>query len=245
MYDKIAYLRLRIARLERLADLRPGLGTKDPCYIIQRAVNNRADIPKTRYVKDVLEDLDLVTYGASGRSGLEDIPSRDRDDWYGLTYPRRLKERVEGEEITYGKGGKKKLPVNIPHLTYSQHAQFRMDLRGVTVEQVEAVVKHWHTQQKRVVEGMRDYDRLKEISMKNKDEHDLIRDNLNWLKNTLQPDEIEKMKNDMRRLNREMEINHKYMGVFVGFVPQKDGSIDIKTVFDLKKSDQPYRGYNC
>ena len=231
--------------MNKRADLSPGLGSKDPCFILERAVNNGANIPKVRYVKEVLEDLDVVTHQESGRKGLKDIPKRDRNDWYRLTYPRRLKERVEGEEITYGKGGRKKLPVNIPHLTYSQHAQFRMDLRGVTVEQVEAVVKHWHTQQKKVVEGIRDYDRLKEIAMTNKEEHDSIRDNLDWLENQLRPDEIKKMKDDMRRLNREMEINHEYMGVFVGFVPQRDGSIDIKTVFDLKKEDKPYSSYNC
>ena len=246
MYDKLNELRLRIARLERQADLNPGLGTADdPCSVLQRAVNNGASIPKVRYVKDVLEDLPVVTHQESGRKGLKDIPRGERDDWYGLTYPRRLRETVEGEEIAYGKGNKRKLPVNIPHLTYSRHAQFRMDLRGVTMKQVEAVVKHWHTQKRRVVEGMADYDRLKETAMKNKEEHDLIRDNLEWLENQLRPDEIKKMKDDLRRLNREMEINHNYMGVFVGFVPQRDGSIDIKTVFHLKKSDKPYRSVRC
>ena len=246
MYDKIAYLRLRVARLEKLArDLSPGLGTKDPCYIIQRARDNGADIPKAQYVKDVLEDLEIVTYGESGRSGLEDIPSSERNDWYGATYPRRLKDRVEGDEIAYGKGGKKKLPVNIPHLTYSQHAQFRMDLRGVTMKQVEAVVKHWHTQNAMVREGIRDYDKLKEIAMTNKEEHDAIRDNLDYLEGYLSPAEFRKQKADMKRYNRMMEINHKYMGVFVGFVPQRDGSIDIKTVFNLKKDDEPYSNYGC
>ena len=244
MYDKLAYLRLRIARLERQADLTPGLGTQDPCIILERAKNNKADIDELRYVKDVLEDLNVVTHQDSNREGLEDISNRDRNDWYGLTYPRRLRERVEGEEIVYGKNNKK-IPVNIPHITYSQHAQFRMDLRGVTMKQVEAVVKHWHTQNALVVEGMRDYDRLKEIAMTNKEKHDEIKANWEWFERTLSRDQLKKQMDDMRRRNREMEINHKYMGVFVGFVPQRDGSVDIKTVFNLKKEDQLYSKYNC
>lgn len=248
MYDKIAYLRLRVARLERLADLRPfglGQGSNGPCSILDRAKNNGADIPKIRYVKDVLENLDITTYGASGRSGLEDIPNSERNDWYGATYPRRLKERVEGEEIAYGKKNRKKLPVNIPHLTYSQHAQFRMDLRGVTTKQVEAVVKHWHTKKALVEEGIRQYDKLKEIAMVNKEKHDAIQENLDYLQTILSPADFKKQKADMRKYNRGMEINHDYMGVFVGFVPQRDGSIDIKTVFNLKKSDEPYSNYGC
>ena len=246
MRDKLNGLRLRIARLERQADLRPfGLGEQDdPCSILERAKNNNKDIDELRYVKEVLEDLRIVQHD-SGRSGLQDIPNSDRNDWYGMTYPNRLKERVEGEEIAYGKKNRRKLPVNIPHLTYSQHAQFRMDLRGVTMKQVEAVVKHWHTQNALVKEGMRLYDQLKEVAMTNKEEHDAIRDNLKYLERTLSPADFKKQKDDMRRLNREMEINHKYMGVFVGFVPQRDGSIDIKTVFNLKKSDKPYSSYNC
>ena len=245
MYDKISYLRLRIARLERLADLKPGLGTKDPCVILERAVNNGVDIPSVKYVKKVLEGLNVVTHQDSGRKGLEDIPDIDRNDWYGKTYPYRLKEKVEGEVITYGKKNKKKIPVNIPHLTYSQHAQFRMDLRGVTMEQVEAVVKHWHTRNAVVEEGMRLYDRKKEVAMKNKEEHDALRDNLKYLQTILSPADFQKQKADMRKFNRGMEINHDYLGVFVGFVPQRDGSIDIKTVFDLNKEDSPYTSYNC
>ena len=245
MYDKLNELRLRIARLERQADLNPGLGQQDdPCSILERAKNRGADIDELRYVKDVLEGLRIVQHD-SGRSGLEDIPNSDRDDWYGMTYPRRLKERVEGEEIAYGKNKKRKLPVNIPHLTYSRHAQFRMDLRGVTVKQVEDVVKHWHTQNAVMREGMRDYDRLKQIAMTNKEDHDAIRENLAWFENTLSRTDLKKQKDDMRRLNREMEINHKYMGVFVGFVPQRDGSVDIKTVFHLNKKDESYSSYNC
>jgi len=246
MYDKLAYLRLRVARLERQADLTPGLGTRgDPCFILQRAKKNEADIIELKYVKDVLEDLNVVTHQDSGRKGLEDIADSDKNDWYGLTYPNRLRETVEGEEITYGKGNRKKIPVNIPHLTYSQHAQFRMDLRGVTMKQVEAVVKHWHTQNAIVKEGLRQYDLLKEQAMKNKEEHDEIRDNLKYLKKILSPDDFKKQVDDMRAYNKGMEINHSYLGVFVGFVPQRDGGVDIKTVFNLKKSDKPYISYNC
>ena len=113
------------------------------------------------------------------------------------------------------------------------------------MKQVEAVVKHWHTQNALVVEGMRDYDRLKEIAMTNKEKHDEIKANWEWFERTLSRDQLKKQMDDMRRRNREMEINHKYMGVFVGFVPQRDGSVDIKTVFNLKKEDQLYSKYNC
>ena len=242
MYDKIAYLRLRVARLERLArDLSPGLGTQDPCYIIQRAVDNGADIPKARYVKDVLEDLGVVNH-SSGRSGLADIPTRERDEWYGMTYPKRLKERVENDTIEWGKGKRKRrLKVNIPHMTFSSHAQFRMDLRGVTIEQVEAVVMHWHKKHR----GHGEAERLKEIAMQNREKHDEIKEQLDYFYRALTREEYQKQKSDMRKYNRGMEINHEFGGVFVGFVPQKDGSVDIKTVFNLNKEDQPYSSYNC
>ena len=241
MYDKIAYLRLRIARLERLADLRPGLGTQDPCYILERAKKNKADIAQVQYVKDVLENLPIVNH-SSGRSGLADIPNADREEWYGMTYPRRLKERVENDTIEWGKGRRKrKLKVNIPHMTFSSHAQFRMDLRGVSVKQVEDVVMHWH----KIHRGHGEAERLKEVAMQNKAMHDEIKKQLDYFYRTLTVEDYQKQKDDMRRYNRGMEINHEFNGVFVGFVPQKDGSVDIKTVFNLNKEDQPYTTYDC
>lgn len=241
MYDKIAYLRLRVARLERLADLKPGLGTKEPCYILERAKKNKADIEQVQYVKDVLENLPVVNH-SSGRSGLADIPNSEREEWYGMTYPRRLKERVENDTIEWGKGKRKRrLKVNIPHMTFSSHAQFRMDQRGVTVKQVEAVVMHWH----KIHRGHGEAERLKEVAMQNKELHDEIKQQLDYFYRTLSRDEFMKQKADMRRYNRGMEINHEFGGVFVGFVPQKDGSVDIKTVFNLNQQDQPYSSYNC
>tara|TARA_B000000557_G_scaffold263142_2_gene265333 strand:- start:550 stop:1275 length:726 start_codon:yes stop_codon:yes gene_type:complete len=241
MYDKIAYLRLRVARLERLADLRPGLGTQDPCYVLERAKKNKADIAQVQYVKDVLENLPIVNH-SSGRSGLADIPNSEREEWYGMTYPRRLKERVEKDTIEWGKGKRKKrLKVNIPHMTFSSHAQFRMDQRGVTVKQVEDVVMHWH----KIHRGHGEAERLKEIAMQNREKHDEIKEQLDYFYRSLTRAEYQKQKDDMRSYNRGMEINHEYMGVFVGFVPQKDGSVDIKTVFNLNQQDQPYSSYNC
>lgn len=240
MYDKIASLRLRVARLERLADLTPGLGTQDPCSVLERAVNNGADIPKVRYVKDVLEGLPLVQH-ESGREGLADIPTRERNEWYGATYPRRLNEKVKSEDLQYGKGKRKKLRVNIPHITYSRHAQFRMDLRGVTMEQVVAVVMHWHKQN----QAYNRSEELKEVAMQNKEKHDSIQEQLDYFYRILSRADFNKQKSDMKKYNRGMEINHEFNGVFVGFVPQRSGSIDIKTVFNLKKEDQPYSTYNC
>jgi hypothetical protein len=238
MYDKIAYLRLRIARLERLADLNPGLGTQDPCFVLDRAKNNGADIAQVGYVKEVLEDLPFVNH-PSGRSGLADIPSSEREGWYGMTYPRRMKQRVENDTIEWGKGKRKRrLKVNIPHMTFSSHAQFRMDQRGVTVKQVEAAVMHWH----KIHRGHGEAERLKEIAMQNREKHDEIKEQLDYFYRALTRDEYQKQKDDMRKYNRGMEINHEFGGVFVGFVPQKDGSVDIKTVFNLSQKDQPY---NC
>jgi hypothetical protein len=242
MYDKIAYLRLRIARLERLADLRPfGLGQQGPCSVLDRAKNNGADIAQVVYVKDVLENLPVVNH-SSGRSGLADIPNAEREEWYGMTYPKRLKERVENDTIEWGKGKRKRrLKVNIPHMTFSSHAQFRMDLRGVTVKQVEDVVMHWH----KIHRGHGEAERLKEVAMQNKAMHDEIKQQLDYFYRTLNVDDYQKQKDDMRRYNRGMEINHEFNGVFVGFVPQRDGSVDIKTVFNLNNEDQPYSSYNC
>ena len=181
MYDKLAYLRLRIARLEKLADLNPPLGSKDPCFILERAVNNGADIPKVRYVKDVLEGLPKVQH-PSGREGLADIPTRERNEWYGATYPNRLTEKVKSEDLQFGKGKRKrKLNVSIPHITYSRHAQFRMDLRGVTMEQVVAVVMHWHKQKRAYGEA----ERLKAIALENKEKHDAIQEQLDYFYKTL------------------------------------------------------------
>ena len=244
MRDKIAHLRLRIARLERLADLRPfglGQGSNGPCSVLDRAKNNGADIEEVKYVKDVLEDLNVSTH-SSGRSGLEDIPKAEREEWYGMTYPRRLKERVEKDTIEWGKGKRKRtLKVNVPHMTFSRHAQFRMDQRSVTVKQVEAVVMHWHKAHR----GYGEAERLKEIAMQNREMHDEIKQQLDYFYKTLSRAEFTKQKADMRRYNRGMEINHQFGGVFVGFVPQRDGSVDIKTVFNLNKADQPYRNLNC
>tara|TARA_A100001388_G_scaffold272599_1_gene253164 strand:- start:5272 stop:6009 length:738 start_codon:yes stop_codon:yes gene_type:complete len=244
MYDKLNELRVRVARLERQAgDLKPfGLGKQDdPCSILQRAKNNNKDIDELRYVKDVLEGLPIVQHD-SGRSGLADIPNRDRDDWYGMTYPRRLKKRILSDEVTWGKGKRKKtLKVNIPHITYSRHAQFRMDLRGVTMDQVEDVVMHWHKKNRAYGEA----ERLKEVALQNKEKHDSIQEQLNYFYRTLSRADFQKQKDDMRRYNRLMEINHDFNNIFVGFVPQSDGSIDIKTVFHLKKSDKPFSSYNC
>jgi len=109
------------------------------------------------------------------------------------------------------------------------------------MKQVVAVVMHWHKQKKAYGEA----ERLKEIAMQNKEKHDSIQDQLDYFYRTLSRVDFKKQKDDMRKYNRGMEINHDFNGVFVGFVPQRDGSIDIKTVFNLKKEDKPYSSYNC
>lgn len=239
MYDKLAYLRLRVARLERLADLRPGLGTQDPCYILERAKKNKADISQVQYVKEVLEDLPLLTH-ESGRVGLGDIPSEERD-FYRLTYRTRQKEDVSSDPIPYGKGNKRLLPINITGFTLSQHAQFRMDLRGVTVQDIEEVLRHWQ----KVNRAMGEAERLKGLAMKSREDHDKLKDQMSFLKKTLSGSEIRDLYQKLRDYKKGMEINHKYKGIFVGFVPQSDGTVDIKTVFNEKNSDQLFSSYDC
>ena len=190
-----------------------------------------------QYVKDVLEGLPLVNHEDSGRKGLKDIPHSDKKKFYGLTYKRRERERVNFEPILYGKGKKKrKLEVNIKGFTLSKHAQFRMDLRGVTVEQVEAVLRHW--QKTHRVSAEKD----KEKAMKNREMHDQLQSDLDQYGSMLSYEERSKQYDALDKYHKGMEINHKFGGVFVGFVPQRDGTVDIKTVFNLKREDEPF---NC
>lgn len=235
MYDKLAYLRLRIARLEKLSDLNPPLGSQnEPCYILERARNNGANIPEVNFVKEVLENLPMKNH-SSGRRGLGDIPRRDKRDFYRLTYPKRLKEDVSLEPVGRGR---KKTTINITGFTLSSHAQFRMDQRGVNVDDIEMVLRDWQRKWRKANKAQE----LKEQAMQMKEEHDALQKNIRLFEKTLSSEGVREMYSKLKEYNTGMEINHKFDGTFVGFVPQRDGSVDIKTVFNLRKEDEKF---NC
>lgn len=220
----------------RVADLDPPLGSEaDPCFILERAKNNGASIAEVQYVKEVLEDLPLVDHEESGRRGLADIPRSDKNKFYRLTYKRRERERVNFEPITFGKK-KRKMDVNITGFTLSKHAQFRMDLRGITVRQVEDVLRNWQKTHRVKAEE------LKQKAMKNREDHDRLLSDLDAFGNMLSYEERMGQFEVLREYHKGMEINHKFNNVFVGFVPQRDGTVDIKTVFNLKREDETF---NC
>ena len=133
MYDKIAYLRLRIARLERLADLNPPLGSNDdPCEaVLQRAVNRGADIRGVSWIREQMNNLPVSQ--SHGVGMLKDV-GRDRKKFYSMTYPRPLTERSSDTPI------KKRKPF-IKAFQISGHTQFRMDVRGITVKHIDFALR--------------------------------------------------------------------------------------------------------
>ena len=171
----------------------------------------------------------------SGRRGLGDIPKRHKSKFYRLTYPRRIKEDVSLEPV--GKG-RKKTTINITGFTLSSHAQFRMDQRGVTVDDIEKVLRDWQRKWRKANKAQE----LKEQAMKMKEEHDALQEHIRLFESTLSYEGVREMYTKLREYNTGMEINHKFEGTFVGFVPQRDGTVDIKTVFNLRREDADF---NC
>ena len=141
MYEKIALLRLRIARLEKLADLSPGLGTQNnPCYVLERAKQNpRVKIDDLAWVKSKLDELKVKNI--DGVSALEDVPKEDRRRFYKMTYPDgMLWEKANESDI--GKKRRKRKPF-IKKFEILQHTQFRMDLRSIKVKQIDDALRHF------------------------------------------------------------------------------------------------------
>lgn len=139
MYDKIALLRLRIARLEKLADLSPGLGTqKNPCYVLERAKNNpRVKIDDLNWVKSKLDELEIKTI--DGVSALEDVAVEDRRRFYRMTYPGGMLWEMTNEK-PIGKKKRRRAPF-IKKFELLQHTQFRMDLRSIEVKQIDDALR--------------------------------------------------------------------------------------------------------
>jgi hypothetical protein len=223
MYDKIAYLRLRVARLEKLADLSPPLGTQDSCYSLERAKKNNASIVDLAFIKEILNDLKMEGKMEEGHTGLKDVSKKYRSKFYKLTYPKKVVEQTSSKPI--GKGRRKTTPM-ITSFTLTAHAQFRMDHRGVTVDQVENVLRNWQLSNRQSI------DKIKEKAYESEDHFNDYRE----LKHRSDEDEAK-----MREHYLNMSLSHKADGVFVGFVPKRDGSVVVKTVFNLRKPDEPFK----
>ena len=134
MQSKLNRLMLRVARLERQADLNPPLGSNpNSCVTLDRAKNNGADISELRWVKNTLNDLPLAP-SSHGVQMLKDVSRRDSKNFYRMTYPRPLLEESDRTKI------KKREPY-IEAFQISSHTQFRMDLRGVTVRHIDLALR--------------------------------------------------------------------------------------------------------
>ena len=134
MNNKLRELQIRLARLEKQADLNPPLGTKEPCYVVERA--RRADIPQRQKIKEILRGLKRVNH--DGVSMLKDIPRSEGSFFYRLTYPKLLVERASDQPLS--KKGRKPL---ITAFELNNHTQWRMDIRGITVRDIELVLRDY------------------------------------------------------------------------------------------------------
>ena len=217
MYDKINGLRLRIARLERLADLNPPLGSNpNPCgAVIDRAMNQGADIDEVMYVKDVLEDLPLVQN--SGVRMLKDVGGRNKKKFYSMTYPRPLTENSMDDKI------KKREPF-IRGFQISSHTQFRMDVRGITVRHIDLALRDF---QKRG-DSVRRLDSATEAEGAWQEGND-------WGLNRV---ELDERYAEAKKIMHEAKVGGKVLTVW--FVPMKRRGgrvVSIKTVFWAGESD--------
>ena len=217
MYDKIAYLRLRIARLEKLADLNPPLGSNpEPCEaVIERAQNNRADIEEVRYITNMLEDLPVVQN--SGVGMLKDVSSRDRKKFYSMTYPRPITEKSMDAKI------RKREPF-IQGFQISGHTQFRMDVRGITVRHIDLALRDF---QKRG-------DSVSRLNFATEAEGAWQEGN-NW---GVDRRELDARYGENKKIMHEAKVGGKNLTVW--FVPMKRKGgrvVSIKTVFWTGESD--------
>lgn len=134
MESRLKDLMLRVARLERQADLNPPLGSQPPCTsVMERAKSNGAGIDDLIWVKNTLNELPLYS-SPEGVKMLKDVKRRDSNRFYRMTYPRPLIEESSSTPI------KKRKPF-IEAFEINAHTQFRMDLRGITVRHIDLALR--------------------------------------------------------------------------------------------------------
>lgn len=132
----------KISHLEKIADLNPPLGhSNDPCIVVDRAKKRTRDEESLQEIKNVLREMRLMQKGDYGALALTDLSDgRRMKDFYRNTYRKTITHECSPNII--GGGRKRTVPL-ITHIEISPHTQFRMDIRGITIEEVEKAIRNY------------------------------------------------------------------------------------------------------
>lgn len=132
----------KISHLEKIADLSPPLGSSsDPCIVVDRAKKRVRDEDGIQEIKNILKEMKLTQKGDTKTLALTDLDDNTRMyNFYRQTYYRPIIHVCKPDTI--GSGRKKTDPL-ITHIEISPHTQFRMDVRGITVHQVEEALRNY------------------------------------------------------------------------------------------------------